>query len=208
MEAEETVHGQPEQVKRLFIANRIMRLEVRTEVLQAWERVVELLPTWSKRRRELHPHITLRFLGEVNTMEPGQQEKLERLEQSIREITARHRRIPLLLGHIKTFPGVAWSAVDGHPEAMQGLRKLQEEVDKTVRSQGFPPAEHRFQPHITLGSFEAAATQVLELRLQKAEYPAQLSFELDSLELLESVRCPLGGETDCIQAAPAMPLRR
>ena len=101
-------------------------------------------------------------------MEPGQQEKLERLEQSIREITARHRRIPLLLGHIKTFTGVAWSAVDGHPEAMQGLRKLQEEVDKTVRSQGFPPAEHRFQPHITLGSFEAAATQVLELRLQKA----------------------------------------
>ena len=208
MEAEETVHGQPEQVKRLFIANRTMKLEVRTELLHAWEKVVELLPTWSKPRRELHPHITLRFLWEVNTMEPGQLEKLERLEQGIREITARHRRIPLLLGHIKTFPGVAWSAVDRHPTAMEGMRKLQEEVDEVVGEHGFPPAEHRFQPHITLGSFGPAATQVLELRLQQAEYPAQLSSELGSLELLESVRCPLGGEKDYIQAAPAMPLRR
>ena len=207
MREEETTHGRPQEIKRLFIANRIMKLEVRTELLHEWDRVVELLPSWSKPRRELHPHITLRFLGEVDTKEPGQRERMDRLEQDIRKMAAKHRRIPLLPGHIRTFPGVAWSAVDGHPAAMEGLRKLQEEVDEAVRQHGFPPADHPFTPHITLGTFNAAATQVLEVRLQKAEYPAQLSFELGSLELLESVRCPLGGETDYIQAALAMSLR-
>ena len=206
-EVEETVHGEPQRVKRLFIAHRIMKPEVRTELLQAWRKVVELLPAWSKPRRELHPHITLRFIGDVDTGEPGQRGRMNLMEQDIRKAAHRHRRIPLLLGDIRTFPGVAWSAADGQPAAMERLRRLQEEVDRAVRQHGFPPAEHSFQPHITLGTFDAAATQVLEAKLTAAAHPAQLSLELGSLELLESVRCPLGGETDHIQASPAMLLR-
>ena len=206
-EVEGTVHGAPQQVKRLFIANRITRPEVRTELLQAWEKVVELLPAWSRPRGELHPHITLRFLGDVDTGEPGQRERMDLMEQDIRKTVFRYRRIPLLLGHIRTFPGVAWSAADGQTAAMEELRKLQEEVDRAVREHGFPPAEHRFQPHITLGTFAAAATRILEAKLPAGAHPAQPSFELDSLELLESVRRPLGGETDHIQASPAMLLR-
>ena len=47
----------------------------------------------------------------------------------------------------------------------------------------FQKAEHGFIPHITLGKFDVSATESSMRSCEDSEYPAQMAFRLDSLEL-------------------------
>ena len=60
--------------------------------------------------------------------------------------------------------------------------------------------------HITLGKFNVAATRIIDEKLRDSEYPAQMAFRLDSLELLESVQSPLGGRADYLSVIPKLML--
>ena len=205
-EQTEASHRQPGDVKRLFVAHRLENPEIRRELDEAWKKVYEALPGWSKPRREPHHHITLRFIGEVDTGNADHRDRMEQLDNDLREVAGRSQPIPLLLGLINTFFGIAWSAVDGTDEAMGSLGRLRKEVDTAV-TKGFQEAEHGFMTHITLGKFNVAATRIIDEKLRNSEYPAQMAFRLDSLELLESVQSPLGVGSDYVPVIPKLMLR-
>ena len=211
MNEEETegLPGQPGTLKKLFVAHRLENPAVRRELDKAWRKVREVIPRWSKPRREHDHHITLRFIGEVDTEDVGQQERIEQLDNELKEIAGRTRTIPLVLGLINTFPGIAWGTVGGTYEAVGLLRKLQEEVDAAV-TRRFPEtdteAEHGFIQHITLGKFNVSATEIVDEKLRNSEYPAPMPFSLDSIELLESVQSPIGGGADYIRLIPKLML--
>ena len=201
--------GQPGTVKRLFVAHRLEHPAVNRELDEAWRKVHQVIPRWSKPQRERHHHITLRFIGEVDTGNAGQRERLEQLENDLREVAGRSQALPMLLGLINTFPGIAWGAVGGTYEAIGLLRKLRKEVDKAVTKR-FPEAdvEHGFIPHITLGKFDVSATEAVDEKLRGSEYPAPIPFSLDSIELLESVQSPLGEGADHTAVIPKLMLQQ
>ena len=203
----ETNHRQPGGVKRLFVAHRLENPAIKRELDGAWRKVYEALPGWSKSRRERHHHITLRFIGEVDTGDTDQRDRMEQLDNDLREVAGRSQPIPLLLGLINTFPGIAWSAVDGTDEAMRCLGRLRKEVDAAV-TRGFQEAEYGSITHITLGKFDVPATGIIDEKLRDSEYPAQMAFRLDSLELLESVQSPLGRGANYVPVIPKLMLTK
>ena len=209
-EQTEANHRQPGGVKRLFVAHRLEHPAVNRELDEAWRKVHQVIPRWSKPQRERHHHITLRFIGEVDTGNAGRRERLEQLENDLREVAERSQALPLLLGLINTFPGIAWGAVGGTYEAIGLLRGLRKEVDKAMTKR-FPEseteAEHGFIPHITLGKFDVSATEAVNEKLRGSEYPAPIPFSLDSIELLESVQSPLGREANYLPVIPKLMLQ-
>ena len=199
--------GSPERFRRLFVAHRLENPAVNQELDEAWRKVHQVIPRWSKPRGNTHHHITLRYIGEVDTESAGQRDRLEQLENDLREVAGRYQALPLLLGLINTFPGIAWGAVGGTYEAVGLLRRLRKEVDTAVTKR-FPEtdAEHGFIPHITLGKFDVSATETVDEKLRGSEYPAQVPFSLDSIELLESVQSPLGEGADHSAVIPKLML--
>ena len=206
-EETEAIPGQPGTLKRLFVAHRLEYPAVRRELDEAWMKLHEIIPGWSKPRREHHHHITLRYIGKVDTEAADQRERIEQLDNEMREVAGRTRTIPLMLGLINTFPGIAWGAVGGTYEAVGWLRRLRKEVDAAVTKR-FPEAdaEYGFIPHITLGKFDTSATEIVDEKLRDSEYPAPMPFSLDSIELLESVESPLGRGADYIPLIPRLML--
>ena len=83
-EQTEASHGEPEVVKRLFVAHRLENPAIKRELDGAWRKVYETLPGWSKPRRERHHHITLRFIGEVDTGDTDQRARMEQLDNDQR----------------------------------------------------------------------------------------------------------------------------
>ena len=205
-EKTEAIHSQPGVVKRLFVAHRLENPAIRQELDQAWRKVSEAIPDWSKPSRERHHHITLRFIGEVDTGDTDQRDRMEQLGKDLREMAGRYRPIPLMLGFINIFHGIALGAVGGTHEALESLRRLRKEVDEAV-TRGFQEAEYGFIPHITLGKFDVSATRIIDGKLRDSEYPAQMAFRLDSFELLEGVQSPLGGGSDYVPVIPKLMLR-
>ena len=205
-EETEAIRRQPGTVKKLFVAHRLENPGVRRELDKAWRQVHEIIPGWSKPSKERHHHITLRFIGEVDTEAADQRERIEQLDNDLKEIAGRTRAIPLMLGLINTFPGIAWGAVGGTYEAVGLLRRLRKEVDAAV-TRRFPEmdteAEHGFIPHITLGKFDVSATEIVEEKLWNSEYPAPMPFSLDSIELLESVQSPWEGVRTTYRSSPS-----
>ena len=206
-EQTETSHRQPGGIKRLFVAHRLENPAIRQELDEIWKKISEALPGWSKPRREPHHHITLRFIGEVDTGDTDQRDRMEQLGNDLREMTGRYRPIPLMLRFINTFPGIAFGAVSGTCDALGSLRRLRKEVDAAVTRE-FQKAEYRFIPHITLGKFDVSATKIVDEKLRDSEYPTQTTFRLDSLELLESAQCSLGGRADYLPIIPKLMLTK
>ena len=209
MNEEQTEAGprQPGTVRKLFVAHRLEDPTVNRELDEAWRKVHQVIPRWSKPRRERHHHITLRYIGEVDTKNTDQRDRLEQLENDLREVAGKSQALPLLLGLINTFPGIAWGAVGGTHEAVGLLRRLRKEVDTAV-TRRFPEAdaEHGFISHITLGKFDVSATETVDEKLRGSEYPAQVPFSLDSIELLESVQSPLEEGADHTAVIPKLML--
>lgn len=201
-------------IRRLFIASRIREPGVLMEMEGAWEKAAAFLPSGSWRVRETEPHITMRFIGDVDTGDPDNRRILQELREDLGRTAEKRHSIPLLLGHLHTFPGVLWSSIGGTGEALEALNALRFAVKlDSIRAEikGLRMEFDRYDPwlpHVTLGRFEARRTEWLTFQLRDSNYPAQLGFRLESLEILESRSQPDGGpEYAPLEDAPAMMLR-
>lgn len=94
-------------------------------------------------------HITLRFLGHP------EQNRLEALLPSLREVVVRHRPFSLELAGVGSFPfrrsrapRVLWA---GLAAASPPLQALADDLEVAVREAGFEAADHPFRAHLTLG---------------------------------------------------------
>jgi 2'-5' RNA ligase len=97
-------------------------------------------------------HLTLAFLGDVDHAD------LSKLCEAVAVATLSHRRFDLLVKGLGVFPGpqrprVLWAGLVG--DALESLKELQSAVVAAVRNVGYPPADDRFHPHLTLGRFKA-----------------------------------------------------
>ncbi len=199
-------------IKRLFIASRIHEPAVLREIEDAWERALELLPAGTAAERENQPHITMCFLGDMDTAGAENQDRLDELQNRLGRIAARRERIPLILGHLHTFPGILWASVGGTGEAVNGLDSLRQQVRdevKLLEKRGLsiqPGRHHPWLPHITLGAFDETAGEELRMELRTAEYPTQEGFHVEQIELLES-RSRMDGSREYLPAAPPAELR-
>ncbi len=113
-------------------------------LVDAWkdylQQLQEQLPE-AKRRLNKHPHLTLKFLGEVRT------DKVELVKKALQ--TVRFSPFEIRLGKIGTFSDeehirVVWAGV----EDGKHLKALQEHIDIALKSL-FPP-ETRFEGHLTI----------------------------------------------------------
>lgn len=131
-----------------------MRLFVALEIPDAWRelaRNISMLVTQSTLvpMRPVDPalmHITLRFLGEVESS------RVDELRESLAAHVA-PIEVALRLGSPSTFgPPPRTSVVSLRVEGdLDALLALVHRVELAVRLVGLPPREGRFSPHLTLG---------------------------------------------------------
>jgi 2'-5' RNA ligase len=91
-------------------------------------------------------HLTLKFLGEIDD------EQIGRVKAALAEVARRHRPFALRLEGTGAFPGprnprVLWLGVTAEP----GLAEFQDDLERALEGEGFPPEARPFRPHLTLG---------------------------------------------------------
>ena len=94
-------------------------------------------------------HITLKFLGTTDN------DLLDRTARTLESIARTTPRFTLVYSCAGAFPSchrprVIWIGTENNPV----LITLQKAVEQACFTAGFPPEEHAFHPHITLGRVE------------------------------------------------------
>ena len=182
---------QTASTKRLFIACPIRQPTVGNELVNTQKRLRDLIPDNGELRPEVHPHITLAFLGEIEVSDPHSAARVEALNMMLTIFARWIGPIRLILGKLGTFPGVVWCDVGGGTqEDLSEFFLLQKRVEHAVEGVGFPSPEHSFVPHITIGRFDKELTEALASAVVDADFPAQLDLDIPIVELMESVRLP------------------
>ena len=171
-----------------FIAARIRDPEVLRELNIAWVCVATTLPKIAQAQRTGPPHITLRYLGDLDIDEPEQNQIIQELSQQMQDTAQRFESFELMLGYLHTFPGILWTSVGGTDESIEELEQMQKRIEQDAEQSQLPavPQRHDFLPHITLGKFDHATTPVVGELIKDSQYPSQVYFKVDQIELLQS----------------------
>jgi 2'-5' RNA ligase len=135
-------------------------------------------------------HLTLKFLGEV----PASQ--IEAIAEAMREACTPYAPFSVSIGGMGCFPNprrprVVWVGVD---EPSGTLVRLQREVDRALKSLGYPPERRKFSPHLTLGRVRGRDRQALQA-LGEYVSRAQVAvgeMQVTSLSLMRSDLLPGG----------------
>ena len=122
---------------RLFVA-----VTLPDHILAALERIQQGVPDAQWVPPE-NMHLTLRYLGEVNGAD------FQDLLPALADAAMPPFEFEVAgVGHFerRQVPAVLWAGIRPSPD----LKRLQAEVERAVRSCGFPPEPRKFAPHITL----------------------------------------------------------
>ena len=171
--------------KRLFIAAPVESVEVQAEFAAVQNRAQAAFPD-VKFHWEDQPHITLRFLGDVDIV--GVSNNLCDLWKDLKLIADQNDPFDLALGYLYTFPGVFWSSLAGFKNTLDRLDIVAMRINQAARDCGFPIADHDFQGHITIGRFEPKAAELKEAQITEVDSADRTSFRIDRIELMESFR--------------------
>lgn len=134
-------------------------------------------------------HLTLRFLGQINSSE------LESLGELLRAI-ARRKKFTVRSAKLGVFPnarqpGVIWAGVEDADLELAGLHA---EVNAATKAIGQPPEHRLFQPHLTLarvGQMDKTGPKILQERLREMEWHGG-EWEVRALEVFQSDLSPAG----------------
>ena len=131
-------------------------------------------------------HLTLKFLGNVDT------DMINRitlvLQDAVRGIAPLHLEVKGL----GAFPNlkrvqVVWVGMGGD---LEGLSRLQRQIDSSLKSLGFTPESRPFNPHLTLARMRDRATPDERQRLGQLIEGTSLeeiySFRVDAINLMKS----------------------
>jgi 2'-5' RNA ligase len=171
---------------RVFIA-----IPLPQECLQALERAQKGLQS---RRAEVRwasvssIHLTLKFLGEVAP------DLLPQLALSLRAAVTRARSFNLSLSELGSFPNsqnprILWCGVGGDRD---NLLHLQNIVETTCGSFGFPAEERPYSPHLTLGRVKGRKNLRSLMDCIGTVRDLECSFRADHFNIYKSVLKPQG----------------
>ena len=133
-------------------------------------------------------HLTLRFLG--NT----EDELLPKLAGALDSLGLLHHPFELKIDAVGCFPNprrprVIWVGLE---DPQQRLAPLQQGTEALAQALGCPAEGRAFHPHLTLGRVRERRAGVGAPAEPWFVEPVQRSFEVGSVELIESVLGPSG----------------
>lgn len=147
-------------------------------------------------------HYTLRFMGELG--ERGVTRAIGAARQAVADTPA----FPATLGEVGAFPDARRARVLwlGLSEGAEPLVALARALERSLRGQGFDPADRPFTPHLTIGRVRRGATdwtgRVAELNADPAHAWAP-SFTVDRIRVVQSTLSP-GGSIYQVRAEAAL----
>lgn len=137
-------------------------------------------------------HLTLKFLGDV----PASQQP--ELESALNDAVGDREPFELVLSELGCFPNVrrprvVWVGLAG---ALQELRGLRDDVERTIAPLGYPTEDRPFSPHLTLGRVrrEASASQasLIGAQVMRSQHTDLRAWRVSSLSLMQSELSPAG----------------
>jgi RNA 2',3'-cyclic 3'-phosphodiesterase len=137
-------------------------------------------------------HLTLRFLGEVEGTD------LQRIEETLRAVAARHGPQHLELGGFGAFPSlrrgtVLWLGIAPAPR----LLALQRDVDLAISRLGYGRETRPFRPHITVARLQSGSRPVdVERAVPEYDYSAEL--DVASMDVMRSQLHPSGSRYEAV----------
>jgi RNA 2',3'-cyclic 3'-phosphodiesterase len=186
---------------RLFLALPIPA-EVKVGLSAAQNELRRLLPpraaSW---KRAENMHLTLRFLGDVDSSQ------VEALTASVTAVTTGFGAMPLLAERLGAFPDLRYPRVVwawAH-DAAERLAELQRRVATAANRFTPEPAEERFTGHITLArikQIKRPQAEVIASFLQRAVNRHFGEWAADHLELIRSELSPDGSRYSCLANFP------
>lgn len=128
---------------RVFIGIDIDE-ELKKEIDQLQQ---QLHSTKGKWKDKSNLHITLKYLGEVDSIQ------MDEIDGVMKKICYNRKSFKLKLGDLGIFPGnndirVLWLGVTGD---LENLHELYKDIDKEMLGIGFSLEKRGYTPHITIG---------------------------------------------------------
>jgi 2'-5' RNA ligase len=160
---------------RLFIA-----IPLTVEIDKYIEELQQHLPkTHAKLTISKHPHLTLKFLGEVTP------EDAEKTKQALSEI--KFEQFQAKLDGMGTFTDrVVWLGVKPH----ESFEEIHRKIDKTLLK--LFPKDEKFHPHITLARIKEMTEKQGFADLLKKIPVKPFTFIVDKIILYQSILGPEG----------------
>ena len=133
-------------------------------------------------------HVTLRFLGESPAA------RLETLATQLAVVAGQYPPLQFRLAQSGCFPNsrrprVIWAGLDGDTALAV---ELAQRLDQSAVALGWPPDDHSFQPHITLGRVNERRPSPAPLNLPLAQPLSPLVVPVDAFSLMRSQLRPEG----------------
>jgi RNA 2',3'-cyclic 3'-phosphodiesterase len=147
--------------------------------------------------REAGFHITLKFLGEVDSSQ------IEPIVSCMTEATQRYHPFSLTLCGVGVFPHessprVLWVGIQDEAGL---LRQLQQAIEARLTQLGFTSEARPFAPHLTLARLKRVSRRGEFLANLSAHREAMLGpLDVDHIELVESQLHPSGARYSTVKA--------
>ncbi|MCB4792847.1 MAG: RNA 2',3'-cyclic phosphodiesterase [Elusimicrobia bacterium] len=144
-------------------------------------------------------HLTLKFLGET------QQDALEDILGCISASIAGLKPFRAAFSGTGVFPNihrprVVWVGVN---EGKEKLDLIAKELEENLEVLGYPKEKRVFTSHLTLGRFKSEKNKagLIKLVTENEKAKAEIgSFEVKSIDLMQSILHPEGPEYKCIKS--------
>jgi 2'-5' RNA ligase len=134
-------------------------------------------------------HLTLKFLGEVEEKDISRiSGALSRAVDGVAPFVGTLRGVGCFPG--MSTPRVVWIGIE-EPEGI--LRRLQQNIEKSMEDIGFPAENRSFKPHLTLGRVRSLIhREALIRQIEKNKDPDLGSFEVREVHVMQSILKPEG----------------
>ena len=162
---------------RLFIG-----ITLPEEIKDSIERICFGIPkvNWIKKE---NLHLTIKFIGEVETDVLGISEVLKKIEFNPFDIQLKS------VGVFKSkFQSVLWAGVENNPE----LEKLNQKINSNLNQLGIPSEKQSFHPHITLARLKEVNWNKVNHYLDEFKLFETVPFAINEFQLFSSVLSPKG----------------
>ena len=183
---------------RIFIAINLPE-DIKKKLTDYQAKWLELPCRWTKKE---NLHITLMFLGYLSD------EELLEVLRLTREVTQKHEPFSINLKKIiygppkKMPPRMVWA----EGEKSEELGKLQSDLENSLLAspvKKMEPESRPYAPHITLGRIKAWEFRSIEPEERpEVNEEINLSFEVNSIEVMESELKRGGPEYTVLESAP------
>jgi 2'-5' RNA ligase len=143
-------------------------------------------------------HITLKFLEETPV------DKINAVERIMDGIAEGHPTFHIDISGLGAFPNklqprILWVGISKRAGMIETMAS---ELDTKLQALGFPPEEHPFSPHITLGRVKGDKLTDHSLALLNSiTTPSGLSQKIERIALVRSTLTPKGPEYDVLKYA-------